>query len=65
MKYIAIAFVCLIVVAKVASKVAPEVGKTLRATSPEISKSEWKKNLNVEVMLKPHLKQKREKREKV
>jgi len=38
-KYIAIVFVCLIVVAKVASKVAPEVGKTLRATTPEISKS--------------------------
>jgi len=38
-KYIAIVFVCLIVVAKVASKVAPEVGKTLRVTTPEISKS--------------------------
>jgi hypothetical protein len=39
MKYIAIVFVCLIVLAKVASKVAPEVGKTLRATSPEIPKT--------------------------
>ena len=47
MKYFAIALVCLIVVAKVASKVAPEVGKILRATSPEISKSEWEKNLNL------------------
>jgi hypothetical protein len=40
MKIFLIAFVCLIVLAKVASKIAPEVGKTLRATSPEISKSE-------------------------
>jgi len=40
MKYIVIAFVCLIVFVKAFSKVAPEVGKTLRATSPEISKSE-------------------------
>jgi len=39
-KYLVIAFVCLVVIAKVASKVAPEVGKTLRVTSPEISKSE-------------------------
>ena len=52
MKYIAIAFVCLIVVTKVASKVAPEVGKTLRATSPEIPKSKWqgiKKEKNIQV----------------
>ena len=40
MKYVAIAFVCLLVFAKVASKIAPEVGKILRATSSEISKSE-------------------------
>jgi len=39
MKYVAIAFVCLIVLAKVSSKIAPEVGKTLRATSTEINKS--------------------------
>ena len=40
MKFFLIAFVCLVVIAKVASKIAPDLGKTLRATSPEISKSE-------------------------
>ncbi|AFS47961.1 hypothetical protein HIMB5_00012170 [alpha proteobacterium HIMB5] len=40
MKYVAIAFVCLIILAKVVTKIAPNTGKTLRATSPEISKSE-------------------------
>tara|TARA_B100000424_G_scaffold55225_1_gene39792 strand:+ start:265 stop:387 length:123 start_codon:yes stop_codon:yes gene_type:complete len=39
-KYIAILFICLIVIAKVSSKVVPTSTKTLRATSPEISKSE-------------------------
>ena len=39
MKFIAITFVCLMVFAKVASKIAPDVGKTLRATSPEMTKS--------------------------
>ena len=36
----ATAFVCLIVIAKVVSKVAPTSGKVLRGTSTEISKSE-------------------------
>ena len=40
MKFITITLVCLLVFAKVASKIAPDVGKTLRATSSEISKSE-------------------------
>ena len=41
MKFFLIAFVCLIVIAKVASKVAPTSGKVLRGTSTELSKSEW------------------------
>ena len=47
MKIFLIAFVCLIVIAKVVSKVAPTSGKVLRGTSTEISKSEWEKNLNL------------------
>ena len=39
-KGFAILFICLIVIAKVSSKVAPTSAKTLRATSPEILKSE-------------------------
>tara|TARA_Y100000816_G_C25844055_1_gene441017 strand:+ start:63 stop:194 length:132 start_codon:yes stop_codon:yes gene_type:complete len=39
-KGIAILFICLIVIAKVWSKVAPTSAKTLRGTSSEISKSE-------------------------
>ena len=47
MKYLVIAFVCLVVIAKVASKVVPTSAKTLRSTTPEMSKSEWEKNLNL------------------
>jgi len=39
MKIFLIAFVCLVVIAKVASKVAPTSGKVLRGTSTEITKS--------------------------
>jgi len=39
MKIFLIAFVCLIVIAKVASKVAPISGKVLRSTSTQLSES--------------------------
>jgi hypothetical protein len=39
MKIFLIAFVCLIVIAKVASKVAPTSGKALRGTATQLSES--------------------------
>jgi len=45
MKIFLIAFVCLVVIVKVVSKVAPTSGKVIRGTSTELSKSEWK-NIN-------------------
>ena len=44
MKIFLIAFVCLVVIVKVVSKVAPTSGKVIRGTSTEITKSnDWSK----------------------
>jgi len=40
MKFFLIILVCLIVIAKVVSKVAPTSGKVIRGSSTEITKSE-------------------------